>query len=171
MPYSSMKISSFFLELAQEKQEDLTPLKLQKLLYFAHGWHLVLDDKGEPLLDEVIEAWRYGPVVPSIYHKFKDFRDEPINIDAYTRDSFYSIPNLSDDEIAILDPFLRKIWEIYAPHPALHLSNLTHLSGAPWRDLYDKYKSDIPKGKKIKNNDMKRHFQCKLERSKANKNG
>ena len=80
MPYSSEKIANFFLGLAQKEQVELTPLKLQKLLYFAHGWHLVLDSDGDPLLDEDIEAWKYGPVVPSIYHKFKEFRNNPETI-------------------------------------------------------------------------------------------
>ncbi len=40
-------------------------MKLHKLLYYAAGWHLGFT--GEPLFDEDIEAWQYGPVVPSIY--------------------------------------------------------------------------------------------------------
>ena len=172
MSYSSAKIANFFIDFARKKQEDLTPLKLQKLLYFAHGWHLVLDDEGEPLLDEDIEAWRYGPVVPSIYHEFKDFRNKPIDRPVYRhypdKNVFYDIPKLSDEEIDHLGRFLKSVWKIYAPHSAMRLSNLTHLRGTPWRELYEKYKGDIPKGKVLENQDLKKHFQDKLRRAEKN---
>ena len=39
---------------------SLTPLKLQKILYYAQGWSYVWD--GVPLFEEEFEAWQYGPV-------------------------------------------------------------------------------------------------------------
>ncbi|MEV8437134.1 type II toxin-antitoxin system antitoxin SocA domain-containing protein [Actinosynnema sp. NPDC051121] len=44
-----------------------SPMKLQKLLYYAQAWHLA--EHGEPLFDARIEAWRRGPVVPEVYHR------------------------------------------------------------------------------------------------------
>ncbi|MGM1061601.1 type II toxin-antitoxin system antitoxin SocA domain-containing protein [Saccharothrix sp. Mg75] len=44
-----------------------SPMKLQKLLYYAQAWHLAEHD--EPLFDARIEAWRRGPVVPEVYHR------------------------------------------------------------------------------------------------------
>ena len=169
MPYSAMKIANFFIELAHKKQREITPLKLQKLLYFAHGWHLVLDDEGEALLDEKIEAWRYGPVVPSVYYEFKEFRDEHITRPGYLKKFDVVSPELSTEELKILGLFLNKIWEVYAHRPAMFLSNLTHLRGTPWRKIYDEYDKDIPLGKRINNKDIRLHFQDKLKRSKENK--
>lgn len=62
-PYESKAIANFFLQ-----RQRLTQVRLHKLVYFAHGWHLGLN-RG-PLLDEAIQAWRYGPVVPSLYEEF-----------------------------------------------------------------------------------------------------
>jgi uncharacterized phage-associated protein len=45
-------------------------LKLQKLLYYSQGVYLVLNNK-QPLFPEDIEAWDYGPVVPSVYRAYK----------------------------------------------------------------------------------------------------
>ena len=45
-------------------------LKLQKLLYYSQGVHLVLNDRV-PLFMEPIEAWDYGPVVPPVYREYK----------------------------------------------------------------------------------------------------
>ena len=77
MEYSAKAIANYFLELAAKHGEKVTPLKIQKLVYIAHGWHLALYEK--PLVyDEFAEAWEYGPVFPSIYHEFKHFGGAPI---------------------------------------------------------------------------------------------
>jgi uncharacterized phage-associated protein len=52
-------------------------LKLQKLLYYSQAVHLVLHDK-EPLFREDIEAWDYGPVVPPVYQRYKEYGFEDI---------------------------------------------------------------------------------------------
>ncbi len=46
-----------------EKRGRMSAMKLQKLVYYSQGWHLVFD--GEPLFAERIEAWANGPVVPA----------------------------------------------------------------------------------------------------------
>jgi uncharacterized phage-associated protein len=52
-------------------------LKLQKLLYYSQAVYLVLHDK-EPLFMEDIEAWDYGPVIPPVYHEYKQYGFETI---------------------------------------------------------------------------------------------
>ena len=71
MSYPAKAVANYFIDIARCEGEQLSPMKIQKLVYFAHGWYLALYD--EPLLDEKIEAWRYGPVVPSLYHEFKRY--------------------------------------------------------------------------------------------------
>lgn len=44
---------------------EATTMKLQKLLYYAQGWHLAWDEK--PLFSSPIQAWANGPVVPEIF--------------------------------------------------------------------------------------------------------
>src|SRR5215467_7486621 len=76
MAYPAKAVANEFLYLAKEERRPVTPMQLLKLVYFAHGWYLALT--GERLIDERVEAWKYGPVVPSIYHEFKRFGNEPI---------------------------------------------------------------------------------------------
>lgn len=59
-----------------EPEPDLTNLKLQKLLYYAQAWHLVF--RQEPLFTDRIEAWRHGPVVPSVFRQYRHFEDRRI---------------------------------------------------------------------------------------------
>src|SRR5947209_3400405 len=76
MPYDAKAIANYFLDLAEAEAKSLTPMKLQKLVYYAHGWHLALT--GRPLLDEEIQAWSFGPVIRSLYNEFREFGAEPI---------------------------------------------------------------------------------------------
>ncbi|QLH42366.1 MAG: DUF4065 domain-containing protein [Coxiellaceae bacterium] len=52
-------------------------MKLAKLIYVAHGWSLALNDV--PLIDEAVQAWKFGPVIESVYHEFKHFGNDVIN--------------------------------------------------------------------------------------------
>jgi uncharacterized phage-associated protein len=63
----------------QGKGENITNLKLQKLLYYSQAWYLANYDK--PLFDDPIEAWVHGPVVPSVFQEYKVNRWSPIGID------------------------------------------------------------------------------------------
>lgn len=77
-------VANYFLDKAREDGVDLSPMKLQKLIYFAHGWHLAI--YGEPLIDESVEAWAWGPVISSIYHDFKKYGRDPITSPAVVVD-------------------------------------------------------------------------------------
>ncbi len=48
-----------------EDHGPMTPMKLQKLVYYSQAWSLVFDD--EPLFEEPIEAWKHGPVVRKLF--------------------------------------------------------------------------------------------------------
>ena len=41
-------------------------IKLQKMLYISFGYYSFYN-KGQNLFDQSIEAWRYGPVIPTVY--------------------------------------------------------------------------------------------------------
>ena len=107
---------------------DLTNLKLQKLLYFAQVKYL--KETGDLLFDEPIEAWKYGPVVRSIYERLKGYG-------AYVVTDFdedtSAAEELSADEKAFLDRF----FEEYAKYSAWALVNKTHEADSPWDKIYD----------------------------------
>jgi uncharacterized phage-associated protein len=131
--YSAKSIANYFLSKA-----ELSPMKLQKLVYFAHGWHLALFE--DPLIDEMVEAWEFGPVIPSLYHEFKSFGNRTIDEEASdlewrggTSFKVYKTPPPEDPQtIALLD----RILEIYGNFSAAQLSNLSHSPGGPWDQVY-----------------------------------
>ena len=76
MPYDAIAIANWFLDRAFSGGDSLTPMKLQKMVYIAHGWSLGLSDNS--LIHDAVEAWKWGPVIRSVYREFRDFGAETI---------------------------------------------------------------------------------------------
>ena len=175
MPYDARAIANYFLDLAETRGETLSPLKIQKLVYFANGWHLAL--RNSPIIDEQIEAWPYGPVIPSLYRAFREYGDQPITgrakrvvtefHDTWTMSHSTFQPSIDDERgwrSEFTKTFLDRIWDTYDPYTAIQLSNMTHQEGTPWHTVFVEYNGEIPKGTDIPQSLMKEYF---LEQSKA----
>lgn len=118
-------IAEFFV-LCTRHPEWMTNMRINKLVYYAQAWSLVRF--GKPLFSENIEAWKHGPVIPSIYHAFSDYRNNPIPAPGDT--SF--LQNLSDDECQLLMDVARE----YDGVPTWQLHNMTHSRSEPWSQVY-----------------------------------
>ena len=75
--YQSLTISNYFIQKLHETGHPVTAMKLIKLVYIAHGWYLALNE-GKSLINEAIQAWKYGPVIHSLYHKLKKYYQHDI---------------------------------------------------------------------------------------------
>lgn len=157
MAYNALAIANYFLDLASRDGKELNPMKLQKLVYYAHGWNLAIN--GQPLIDEAVEAWTYGPVIPSLYHEFKKFGSGPITEKAMTLEISgptsvrFIMPRVQDEETMSL---LDTVWEAYGNLSAVQLSNLTHESDSPWSTIYSQ--SGGRKGVDIPDELIKQYF-------------
>jgi uncharacterized phage-associated protein len=140
--YSAEEVAEYFICKAREEESQadngevkkISPLKLQKILYYAQGWYLGIH--GKPLFQEDIYAWQYGPVVKEIYQKYKSFGDQ--NLAAIptikcTKDK------ISNEDIA---KHLDKVWNTYKKDTARKLVDRTHGS-KPWLIAYKQPFSDI----------------------------
>ena len=67
--YKAAQVARYFLALTDPDDNDVSNLKLQKLCYYAQG--LCSAMRGAPLFVDRIEAWDHGPVVPTLYHEYK----------------------------------------------------------------------------------------------------
>lgn len=121
-PYDSKAVANFFLA-----KEPLTQSKLHKLIYHAHGWHLGLG-KG-PLLMEAIEAWRYGPVIPSLYEEFKEVGSGRVYGPARRNGSV--VPEIDPNDRFVLG-LLEKVWKLYGGFSAFRLSSKVRQTEGPW---------------------------------------
>jgi uncharacterized phage-associated protein len=121
--YRAIIIAKWLVEWAQTQDDELSNMKLQKLLYYAQGQFLARYNR--PLFSDPVEAWSHGPVVPDVYHEFKRFCAGPIELpDA---DPF----QWSDVTPAISD-FLSTVWNTYGGYSAGRLRSMTH-SEPPWQ--------------------------------------
>jgi len=131
MTHSALSIANAFLDLAKADGRGISPMKLQKLVYYAHGWCFGVF--GEPLIDETIEAWKYGPVIQPIYHEFKSFGSSDITRSgtAFDLDAFDLVePRPEGDEDALA--LIKTVWDEYGRFSALKLSSMTHTPNGPW---------------------------------------
>jgi uncharacterized phage-associated protein len=174
--HNALAVANWFLARAEAEGKTLDPMKLQKLIYFAHGWSLAITDV--PLIQEHPEAWNYGPVIPSVYHKFKSFGRNRITGRA-TKLVFPKTgpfadlanvtvvsPQIEDDPDA--EALLNRVWEVYGPLTGVQLSNMTHAADGAWhRAYYDLAKGRL--GVDISDDLIKTEFCRKEERGAANR--
>lgn len=118
MPTQQDIIADYLICECRERGELLTNLKLQKLLYYAQAWHLAL--KGTELFAEDFQAWVHGPVLLTQYHRFKDYKWQPIQADI-------DKPELDGD----LSQFLNEIIDVFGSESAVALEIMTHRE-KPW---------------------------------------
>lgn len=171
-PYTAKAIANELLEIAKKHGgvSDMTPIKLQKLVYFAHGWYLAFFKK--PLIRQRIQAWKFGPVVADIYHEFKDCGNEPIDRLA-TELAYDEVHGLTDEmpRISVGDEetrgVLSEVWRVYGSFTPTQLANLTHEPGTPWAQIASQFRGELPKNEEIPDLLIQKYFEQKLEDVKA----
>jgi len=118
--YPASLVAKYFIKKSTPK-DNLTPLKLQKILYYTQGWYLANFER--PLFEDRIEAWKFGPAIRSIYNEYRDFGNRPI------------IKSVSAGEVGDIDgetrKFLDKVWETYKGYSGGDLVFSTHHE-LPW---------------------------------------
>ena len=119
-----------------EKLEEVTPLMLQKLLYFIQGVYSAL--YGKPIFEEDCRAWIHGPVYPEVYDLFRDFKYNPIDDARFallegTEDA------LTDDEKRVID----LVANTFGMYGGKVLEKITH-NEDPWMEARKGYGNSIP---------------------------
>jgi uncharacterized phage-associated protein len=151
MPYHADLIAYVFAKRGIKEDNPVTQMKLQKMVYFAHGYHLAV--YGKPLIEEEFEAWKFGPVIPSIYHAYKLFGSEPIT-------DLFLISNeseLEEKSLNLLETAKEAIdytWEATKNVSANTLSAWSHKVGSPWADAFKPNVNSIP----IRNDRIGKYF-------------
>lgn len=118
---NSKQVAEYFICLTDpDVGEIISNLKLQKLVYYAQGFHLAMHIT--PFFDEDILAWEHGPVVEELYHEYKAYGAQAIPQPKEFDDSVFS---------DIQKNLLKEVYEVYGQFSAWKLRNMTH-SEAPW---------------------------------------
>lgn len=129
-----------------EVYEGITHLKLQKLLYYAQGVYLALENKK--LFEEPLIAWDHGPVVKEVYDEYCVFGRNQIII-PYTESNAEILERIENDEK--VKNVLELVYNNFAIYTAWQLREMSHVKGGPW---------DItPKNQKIDEEKIKEYFK------------
>lgn len=116
---TASEIADFFLDFAKEHGDYLSHLKIQKLVFYADAWYMVNND-GEPLIEDEFEAWVHGPVVRSLYSRFRNFGWQPI-LETVKK------PDLTAQQ----ENHLIEVYDVFGSLSAYELEQMTH-NEKPW---------------------------------------
>ena len=146
--HSSLLISDY---IVYRHDCRFTPFQLIKLVFISHG--RTLGVKDNPLIRDRIEAWKYGPVIPVLYHELKMWGDGKVqnlhycgtkprqdtNFDNHLERLFSGV--ISDDERSIIDLTV----EHYGGWSFSDLQRMCHEPGSPWDTHHDgEFGTEIP---------------------------
>ncbi|MFV9079413.1 type II toxin-antitoxin system antitoxin SocA domain-containing protein [Serratia fonticola] len=141
MAYTAIAVANAFIERAHDAHVvDLSPMKLQKLVFFAQSWSLKLLE--QPLVEDFFAKWQYGPVVPQLYHATKDYGSQHVaglisTLEFAEDGGFIQVtPRVYVDDV-MCNCIIDNVMSIYGSMTAAYLSRLTHLPGSAWSKTGD----------------------------------
>ena len=143
MRHNAIALANYFVDKSISDEIKIYQFGLMKRVYITHGFCLASLDRGalDPLYD-VVEAWKNGPVIPSVYHSFKHHTDNEIRTKSFFVTEIYSnnkveieTPVLKDEDIKDVADF---VWGRYKNHSDYELVKLLHRKGTPWYLCYKK---------------------------------
>lgn len=150
-----IKVAEYFIYRSNQEKKPITNKKLQKLVYYAQVWSLVLNN--EKLFNERIEAWIHGPAIRDVYIKYKEF-------------GFNSIQKEIDINIIRKIPektkkLLDNVWNVYGKLDAGYLELLTH-SEKPWQEAREGLQNYENSENEISLKSIKDFYLEKLQQAK-----
>ena len=157
-----LKLAKYLLYLSEKEAEqagveavsDMSPMKLQKLLYYCQGYSLGLT--GQPLFSDPIEAWQYGPVVRKVYKEYQHYKGTyfPLDFVKYP-------PDIDDYSSAVASLVMRDKGKF----SAITLMKMTHQENA-WQEARQKEKDSYAynpyAGESLSLDTMQRDFEVAL---------
>ncbi len=126
-------------------------MQLLKLSAIAHGFTLVATD--DPLVTESLQAWKFGPVFPSIYEEFKHYERRPI-----FRPALVGGFDIRSDFFEPEKEIMTAVCTVYGELDAWELSGLTHKPDTPWTKAFDS-KGWPQVRRTIDNETIKKYYQ------------
>jgi len=148
--YDPDQVADAILILTDISVGPIMNLKLQKLLYYSQAWYLAL--YGKPLFNEDFEAWVNGPIIPSQYKRFQNFKGEPI---VQERSKSKTRPKLTKHLGAVLGA--------YGDFSSFDLAVLSH-SEPPWLEARQGLSPEAQSKNIISKESMERYFRTKINR-------
>lgn len=134
-----------------EELEEVTPLMLQKLLYFIQGIYSAL--YGKPLFEEDCRAWVHGPVYPEVYTLFRDFKYNPID------DVRFGLLKGTDDVLTEEErDVIDRVVNTFGIYGGKVLERITHNEG-PWKSARKGYGDQVPSSGLVSKDSIRKYYE------------
>ena len=128
--------------------KEISPLALQKILYYAQGFYKAFF--GKFLFEDDCQAWVHGPVYVNIYEKYRDFKSANISIDID-----YDIEDIiADEKREILDVIIK----YFGYYNGKALEKMSHYE-TPWINARKGLLPTENSNNIINKNDIKEYFE------------
>jgi uncharacterized phage-associated protein len=136
--------------MLEEARRPVTNLALQKLLYFAHGLHLIGQKK--PLVSGYFEAWQHGPVHPAAYRAFKSAEAKTIDFRADAVDALTGVrrPLAAPSDSSVTET-VRRVMSLFGDLTASQLRDISHAPRGPWDNVVKRGRAGVALGLRIPN--------------------
>jgi len=132
---TALNVGNSILSRAFTENIDITSMKLQKLIYFVYRDYLKQTNKE--LFEEKFEAWRYGPVLPSVCQEFKNYGSNSIKKYA-TEDNRKTVYTVDEDSSPVFKQIINNVWNTGKNFNGIYLSTLTQRPGSAWHKAVHK---------------------------------
>ena len=133
---TAINVANSILVKSFSENIDITPMKLQKIIYFVYRDYMK-ETNGQELFEERFETWKYGPVLPSVYREFRKYSSNAIRRYATEFDG-KTVMTVNEDSSPIFRKILNQVWEQCKKFDGIYLSSITHREGSAWRKAADR---------------------------------
>lgn len=124
----AMAAANAVLELGSHEGIPVTPIELQRLLYLVYCGYEKAD--GTRLFTEPFRVWQYGPVVESVYWKFRCSRVDPVT--CFASDAKVVVEGLDTERSPALRHVMADIWQLYLGMSPVEPCGLVRTGGTAW---------------------------------------
>lgn len=137
MAYAPTLVANNVLNRAFAEKCRISPMKLQKILYFTAAEYQ--KNTGKSLFSERFETWQYGPVLRSVYSEFRPFSRDYIT--RFAKDAENKSRMINEGADPALQQALNSVWAATKECSAVYLSRITHMENSAW---YKSFQNEHP---------------------------
>ena len=134
MRASATVLSNNILMRGKADEIKITPMKLQKLLYYVCVKYV--QEVGHLPILEHFEVWQYGPVLASVYAEFKPFGSSPIT--KYALNAKGKARIVDEEHNPVLSSCIDYVWRKFRRYGGIELSERTHRKGSGWYTAFQR---------------------------------
>ncbi|WP_125567056.1 Panacea domain-containing protein [Companilactobacillus insicii] len=121
-----MRVKNFAELRTDDFAEELTQMKVMKLLYYVQGTSLIY--LGKRMFPQDIIAWKYGPAVSKVHDRYAGKREIVGEISDTDRDDYKEL-----NSVEKVSNVLNTVYDTFGNKSAIDLMKQTHKE-SPWKN-------------------------------------